>query len=229
MFLQHTIWTVIISLSMIILTVIVNSWLWLYYSQHATRPVWSVCPVITICSYLVVLRSVCYCVCLACLSPIAEDGNLSVVVGEVCWNIQYRYSSIGIINIQFSFYSLPNSLNSSSLILNITFHHHSANRSWTSRNLINSKIYSHYCGVDVICGRHLVDKKTVIMLLYLGILVINLSYIQTVFSLDSSPFGKGLGSRVDKLDPQTQREVLPLTITDTAIFDVKELSIRLRL
>jgi len=102
MFLQHTMWTVIISLSMIILIVIVNSWLWLYYSQHVTRSVWSVCPVITIYSCLVVLLSVCYCACLACLSPIAEDGNLSVVVGEVCWSIQY--SVFTIINIWFGFY-----------------------------------------------------------------------------------------------------------------------------
>ena len=90
---QHTMWTVIISLSIIILTVTVNRWLWLYYSQHVTRSVWSVYPVITIYSCLVVLLSVCYCTCLACLSPIAEDGNLSVVVGEVCWSIQYSVFS----------------------------------------------------------------------------------------------------------------------------------------
>jgi len=119
---QHTMWTVIISLSIIILTVIVNSWLWLYYSQHVTRSVWSVCPVITIYSCLVVLLSVCYCACLACLSPIAEDGNLSVVVGEVCWSIQY--SVFTIINIWFGFYKWVNSI--ASLILNITFHHHSS-------------------------------------------------------------------------------------------------------
>ena len=56
--------------------------------------------------------------------------------------------------------------------------------------------------VFVCYDRHLLVKNCYKADILEQLLAINLSYIQTVFTLDSGPAGKDLVSRVDKLDPQ---------------------------